>query len=226
MLINVVGHRCWQEVADGAIVTHTIAYQCGRYFKFGYGKFGNTASGLFRQICNSTQALLVVLTQLLCCAMNTFCKGKSRPVSHHDVCQIEYLFPFMPCVQLQESIPSHQQAQRLCFTQFDAQLSQGIHCVAFSRTFYLAVIQDEGRLVNYRQSYHLAAMQGGYLRCLAMRRIADRNEADLLQSGQFQHFLGQTQVTIVYWIKCTAEDADGLQNYSASLRMSDKTFAR
>ena len=141
--------------------------------------------------------------------MDAIYQCKTGTITDNDVRQLEQLLPLVPSVQLQKCVAAHQQTQRLRRTQLGAQFLQSVHCVAGCGALNFTCIQHECRLIGDRQLHHRTAVLGRYLRHSTMRRRASGNEANMLEIGEFKHFLCETQMSEMDRVKRAAQNSNG-----------------
>ena len=142
-------------------------------------------------------------------------RTSTRTLYDHDVRQFEQALPFMPCMQLQEGIAAHQQAQRALRAEFAAQRSQRVHRVTGIGAMNLAFIQNESGIALQCQTRHIQPLLCAGVRRFAVRWGAAGNKMHGNQTALLQRLLRQTQMPVVDRVEGAAEDADGCDAHYA-----------
>src|ERR1700733_2022636 len=87
------------------------------------------------------------------------------------------------------------------------QLGKRLHRIGRSFLANLAIVDDESRLPRRRQLHHFQTQFSIRNRLIAMRRIAGRKKANLLQAQRLLQLECRAQMSIVNRVEGTAENA-------------------
>src|SRR5579863_4485441 len=128
---------------------------------------------------------------------------------HHQMGQLQQIPPLMPFWQAQEGIHAHDQTEapvRILVTQ----LGQGLDRVGRPLFAHLSIVDHEAGLPGGRQLNHLKPKLCVGQGLVAVRWIAGRKKANLLEPQGLLQFEGGAQMCVVNRVEGAAEDAHGI----------------